>query len=171
MSSKAKRKSTAISENTDCTVYIGRLDERVSDKFLYDILIQAGMVLDLHVPRDRETNKPKGFVLAEYETEENANYAVKLFSGLITLYNRTLKFAISGQDKQPSQNPQSAIMPSSHLSHQSRPGSIPMNDVEVTNHSTRLSTTCGSSAYPSHYTSSYSEVPPPSRVTHHSNGY
>jgi len=66
----------------------------VSDRVLYDILIQAGRVVDLYIPRDRETDKPKGFAFAEYETEEIAGYAVRLFSGLVTLYNRTLKFAV-----------------------------------------------------------------------------
>lgn len=74
--------------------YTGNLDERVSDRVLYDIMIQAGRVVDLHIPRDRETDKPKGYAFAEYETEEIANYAVKLFSGLLTLYNRPLKFAV-----------------------------------------------------------------------------
>ncbi|KAL9252739.1 Splicing factor 3B subunit 4-like protein [Drosera capensis] len=83
----------------NCTVYIGNLDERVTDRVLYDILIQAGRVVDLHMPRDRETNKLKGFAFAEYETDEIADYAVRLFSGLVILYNKTLKFQISGKDK------------------------------------------------------------------------
>lgn len=74
--------------------WTGNLDERVSDRVLYDILIQAGRVVDLYIPRDKETEKPKGYAFAEYETEEIADYAVKLFSGLVTLYNRTLKFAV-----------------------------------------------------------------------------
>ncbi|KAL1823499.1 hypothetical protein DCAR_0311404 [Daucus carota subsp. sativus] len=88
-----------MSGDRDCTVFIGNLDERVSDRVLYDILIQAGRVVDLYIPRDRETDRPKGFAFAEYETQEIADYAVRLFSGLVTLYNRTLRFAISGQDK------------------------------------------------------------------------
>lgn len=70
------------------------MDERVSDRVLYDILIQAGRVVALYIPREKETDRPKGFAFAEYETEEIADYAVKLFSGLVTLYNRTLKFAV-----------------------------------------------------------------------------
>lgn len=66
----------------------------MSDRVLYDILIQAGRVVDLYIPRDKETERPKGFAFAEYETEEIADYAVRLFSGLVTLYNRTLKFAV-----------------------------------------------------------------------------
>ncbi|XP_042047205.1 RNA-binding protein 7-like isoform X1 [Salvia splendens] len=88
-----------MADNPKSTVYIGNLDERVSDRVLYDILIQAGRVVDLYIPRDRETDKPKGYAFAEYESDEVAEYAVKLFSGLVTLYKRTLKFAISGQDR------------------------------------------------------------------------
>nr|GEU81495.1 RNA-binding protein 7 [Tanacetum cinerariifolium] len=88
----------------------GNLDERVTDRVLYDILIQAGRVIDLHIPRDRETDKPKGFAFAEYETEEIADYAVKLFTGLVTLYDRTLRFGISGQDKA---NASSMVTPNS----------------------------------------------------------
>ncbi|XP_037464676.1 splicing factor 3B subunit 4-like [Triticum dicoccoides] len=77
----------------------GNLDEKVSERVLYEILIQVGRVVDLHIPRDKETSRPKGFAFAEYEIEEIAQYAVRLFSGLVRLHNRTLKFAISGQDK------------------------------------------------------------------------
>lgn len=88
-----------MADNSNSTLYIGNLDERVSDRVLYDILIQAGRVVDLHIPRDRETSKPKGYAFATYESEEVAEYAVKLFSGLVTLYKRPLKFGISGQDR------------------------------------------------------------------------
>ncbi|XP_051151629.1 uncharacterized protein LOC127265715 [Andrographis paniculata] len=98
-------------EKSSCTVYIGNVDERVMDRVLYDILIQAGPVVDLYVPRDKETDKPRGYAFAEYESEEIAEYAVKLFSGLVTLYKRTLKFAISGQDKAPTATPTSGSPP------------------------------------------------------------
>ncbi|KAL3638604.1 hypothetical protein CASFOL_016511 [Castilleja foliolosa] len=94
-----------MADKSNSSVYIGNLDEKVTERVLYDILIQAGRVVDLHIPRDRETDKPKGFAFAEYESEEVAAYAVKLFSGLVTLYKRTLKFAISGQDKYTSSLP------------------------------------------------------------------
>nr|XP_043606291.1 spliceosome-associated protein 49 [Erigeron canadensis] len=104
------------SNPNNSTVYIGNLDERVTDRVLYDILIQAGRVVDLHIPRDRETDRPKGFAFAEYETKEIADYAVKLFTGLVTLYNRTLRFGISGQDKSASNSP----MPASNAPFRSR---------------------------------------------------
>ncbi|KAM0961076.1 hypothetical protein ACFX2I_020395 [Malus domestica] len=77
------------------------LEERVSEIAVYDILIQAGRVINLHIPRDKETDRPKGYAFAEYESEEIAEYAVRLFAGLVTLFNRTLKFSICGQHKSP----------------------------------------------------------------------
>ncbi|XP_062152701.1 spliceosome-associated protein 49-like isoform X2 [Alnus glutinosa] len=124
-----------MSGSSGCSVYVGNLDERVSDRVLYDILIQAGRVVDLYIPRDRETDKPKGFAFAEYETEEIAGYAVRLFSGLVSLYNRTLKFAISGQDKP---SPLMSTTPASNPSHRPRSHPVPINNMEISQHSTRL---------------------------------
>ncbi|KAJ7949756.1 Splicing factor 3B subunit 4 [Quillaja saponaria] len=137
-----------MSDNSGCTVYIGNLDERVTDRVLYDILIQAGRVVDLYIPRDKESEKPKGYAFAEYETEEVADYAVRLFSGLVTLYNRTLKFAISGQDKA-APNVSASVMPTSNSSHRPRSHPIPINNAETSQHSVRFP------AYPVNY----SQVP------------
>jgi splicing factor 3B subunit 4 len=61
---------------------------------LYEILIQAGHVVDLYIPCDKEGNRPRGYAFAEYETEEIAQYAVRLFSGIIRLNNKLLKFTV-----------------------------------------------------------------------------
>ncbi|KAK6246612.1 hypothetical protein SCA6_009702 [Theobroma cacao] len=81
--------------NSGYNVYISNLDEKVSDRVLYDILIQAGRVVDLYIRQDKKTDKPKGFAFVEYEIEEIVEYVVRLFSGLVTLYNRTLKSTMS----------------------------------------------------------------------------
>ncbi|CAL0300643.1 unnamed protein product [Lupinus luteus] len=154
-----------MSGYSNCTVYIGNLDERVTDRVLYDILIQAGRVVDLHIPKDKETDKPKGFAFAEYETEEIADYAVRLFSGLVTLYNRTLKFAISGKDKTISKG-STAITPTSNSSQRPRPHPMPINNSENFPHSNRLSTPDRFSDY----AVNHSQVPPP-RVNDQSSGY
>jgi splicing factor 3B subunit 4 len=70
------------------------LDEKVSERVLYEILIQAGHVVGLHVPSNKESNSRKGYAFAEYETEDIAQYAVRLFSGLIRINGKTLKFVV-----------------------------------------------------------------------------
>ncbi|XP_019163854.1 PREDICTED: RNA-binding protein 7 [Ipomoea nil] len=154
-----------MAENANCTVYVGNLDERVSDRVLYDILIQAGRVVDLHVPRDRETDKPKGYAFALYETEEIAEYAVKLFSGLVTLYNKTLKFAISGRDK-PSMNSPMENPPALNSSIKQRLHPVPPYDKEISQHSPRLSASC---RFSEHQT--YSAKVSPGVPLHQRNGY
>ncbi|OEL13853.1 hypothetical protein BAE44_0025126 [Dichanthelium oligosanthes] len=64
-----------MARNPGRTVYIGNLDEKVSERVLYEILIQAGHVIDLHIPCDKENNRLKGYAFAEYETEEIAHGA------------------------------------------------------------------------------------------------
>ncbi|KAA3464418.1 RNA-binding protein 7 [Gossypium australe] len=155
-----------MSGNSSCSVYIGNLDERVSDRVLYDILIQAGRVVDLYIPRDKETDKPKGFAFVEYETEDVADYAVRLFSGLVTLYNRTLKFAISGQDKS-SQNPANAAMPAANSSYKPRHYHGVVNHMETSQQTKKSSTPSRIPDYPARY----SQAPPPPGVSHHFNGY
>ncbi|KAL0314041.1 UNVERIFIED_CONTAM: Splicing factor 3B subunit [Sesamum angustifolium] len=125
---------------------VGNLDERVSDRVLYDILIQAGRLVDLYIPRDKETDKPKGYAFAQYESQDIAHYAVKLFSGLVTLYRRTLKFAISGQDKSSLRPDKSSSLslpipstPTGSSSLKSRPYNAPYNSTEFSSPSPRFS--------------------------------
>jgi splicing factor 3B subunit 4 len=76
------------------TLFIGNLDDRVDERVLYEVMIQAGPLVDLYIPRDKETNRHKGYAFAEYETEEVAQYAIKLFSGLVCLHNKFVRFAV-----------------------------------------------------------------------------
>ncbi|KAK8652644.1 hypothetical protein V6N13_126671 [Hibiscus sabdariffa] len=156
-----------MSGNSSCSVYIGNLDERVSDRVLYEILIQAGRVVGLYIPRDKETEKPKGFAFVEYENEDVADYAVKLFSGLVTLYNRTLKFAISGQYKT-SQNPPNAAIAATISSYKSRQYHGVVNHMEISQQLKRSLTPSRVPDYPAPYAQGdYLSC----GVSHHSNGY
>ncbi|XP_011620993.1 RNA-binding protein 7 [Amborella trichopoda] len=140
--------------NTACTIFIGNLDEKVNDRVLYEILIQAGRIVDMHIPRDKETNRHKGYAFAEYETEEIAQYAVKLFSGLVSIHKKTLRFSMSGQNKVASQDPNpNPNMPSLRRSPPSK-----RKHLEVSNSSPQLFTPCRSDAYLHSNASSYSQA-------------
>lgn len=82
-----------------CLCVLGNLDEKVDERVLYEIMVQAGPLVDLHMPRDKETKRHKGYAFAEFTTEKSALYAVNLFSGLVFLHKKLLRFSISGQDK------------------------------------------------------------------------
>lgn len=103
-------------------MFVGNLDDKVTERVLYEIMIQAGPLVDVYMPRDKETKRHRGYGFAEFTTEKSAQYAVSLFSGLVSLYKKSLRFSISGQDKQspgqdkPSQDQEvNVLLYNSHL--------------------------------------------------------
>lgn len=80
---------------------IGNLDEKVDERVLYELMVQAGPLLHIFIPRDKDSQRHKGYGFAEYTSVRSALYAVQLFTGLVTLHDKSLRFAISGQDKTP----------------------------------------------------------------------
>ncbi|GJP51647.1 hypothetical protein CLOM_g10799 [Closterium sp. NIES-68] len=90
-----------MARNSLATVFVANLDPQVDDRILYDLMQQAGPLVDLHMPRDKASGQHRGYGFAEYETEESAQYAVKLFSGLVRLFNRQLRFQISNSGAKP----------------------------------------------------------------------
>eukprot|EP00850_Spirogloea_muscicola_P006110 SM000028S10204 [mRNA] locus=s28:899414:901041:+ [translate_table: standard] len=82
--------------NPAATLFLGNLHERVDERLLLELMAQAGPVADVHIPRDRETRRHRGYAFAEYETEESARYALGLFSAQpIYLYHRLVRFMAS----------------------------------------------------------------------------
>lgn len=85
--------------HSEATVYIGNLDDRVDERLLYEIMVQAGPLVEVYIPRDKETSRHKGYAFAEFTSEKSAQYALSLFSGLLSLYKRPVRLAISGSDR------------------------------------------------------------------------
>ncbi len=40
---------------TDATIYVGGLDEKVNESLLWELFVQAGPVVNVHMPKDRVT--------------------------------------------------------------------------------------------------------------------
>ena len=47
--------SVLLPSNQDATIYVGGLDEKVSDSLLWELFVQAGPVVNVHMPKDRVT--------------------------------------------------------------------------------------------------------------------
>lgn len=47
----------------DATVYVGGLDEKVSEPLLWELFLQAGPVVNTHMPKDRVTGQHQGVLL------------------------------------------------------------------------------------------------------------
>ena len=84
--------------NQEATLYIGNLDEKVTDKILRELMIQAGPVVHVHIPRDRITQVHQGFGFVEFQSEPDADYAIKIMMG-VKVFGKPIKINKSSQDR------------------------------------------------------------------------
>lgn len=86
--------------NQEATCYVGNLDDSCTDSLLWELMIQAGPLANLHLPKDRITSNHQGFAFAEFLTEQDANYACQILNG-IKLFGKPLRVnkAAAGNDR------------------------------------------------------------------------
>jgi len=106
------------------TLFVGNIDPRVDRKALYEVAVQAGPVAEVVIPTDAVTGRAKAFgfvvslaehhlptsdetsqvfhntqllfrALQDYESLESAKYALRLFSGNLVLYGRSVRLDYS----------------------------------------------------------------------------
>jgi splicing factor 3B subunit 4 len=82
-------------------VYIGNLDERVSDSLVWELMLQAGRIVNVHLPKDRVTQLHQGYGFVEFISEEDAEYASRIMNG-IRLYGKPIRVNKASADKQKS---------------------------------------------------------------------
>lgn len=84
--------------NQDATIYIGNLDEKVNDEILWELMLQAGPVVNVHTPKDKVSNQHLGYGFIEFRSEEDAEYAMKVMN-MIKLFGKPIKVNKATQDK------------------------------------------------------------------------
>ncbi|KAG4217854.1 hypothetical protein PC116_g33666, partial [Phytophthora cactorum] len=62
-------------------------------------MVQAGPVVNVHLPKDRVTQSHQGFGFVEFNGEVDADYAAKIMNG-IRLYGKLLRVNKASADKQ-----------------------------------------------------------------------
>ena len=62
-------------------VFVGNLEFSTTKDQLEELFAEAGSVVDVFLPSDRATGRPRGFAFVEYATEEEAEAAIKRFDG------------------------------------------------------------------------------------------
>lgn len=85
-------------QDKDSTIYIGNLDERVTDALVWELFLQAGRILNVHLPKDRVTQSHQGYGFVEFISEEDAEYAARIMSG-IRLYGKQIRVNKASADK------------------------------------------------------------------------
>lgn len=97
-SSRAYRRSHRPPRQ-DATCYVGNLDEGVDEELLWELMVQAGPVVSVFMPKDKVLSKHMGYGFVEYRSEEDAEYAIKVMN-MIKLFGRPLRINKSSTDKQ-----------------------------------------------------------------------
>ncbi|KAJ5139110.1 uncharacterized protein N7515_003958 [Penicillium bovifimosum] len=86
-------------QDKEATVYIGNLDERASDSLVWELMLQAGRIVNVHLPKDRVTQLHQGYGFVEFISEEDAEYAAKIMNG-IRIYGKPIRVNKASADKQ-----------------------------------------------------------------------
>ncbi|KAK5143452.1 hypothetical protein LTR04_001891, partial [Oleoguttula sp. CCFEE 6159] len=86
-------------QDKEATIYVGNLDERTTDKLIWEVMIQCGRVVNVHLPRDRVTQAHQGYGFVEFQTEEDATYVTNVLNG-IKLFAKPMRINKASADKQ-----------------------------------------------------------------------
>ncbi|KAI1853708.1 hypothetical protein JX265_003959 [Neoarthrinium moseri] len=86
-------------QDKEATVYVGNIDERATDALIWELMVQAGPVVNVHLPKDRVTQSHQGFGFVEFNGEVDADYAAKIMNG-VRLYGKPLRVNKASADKQ-----------------------------------------------------------------------
>ena len=68
-------------DDTNTRLFVGNLPFRTSREELEELFAQAGTVVSVHIPTDRETGRPRGFGFVEMQEASELERAVSMFNG------------------------------------------------------------------------------------------
>ena len=85
-------------QDKDSTLYIGNLDERCTDPLIWELMLQAGPIINVHLPKDRVTQSHQGYGFVEFASEEDADYAGKIMNQ-IRLWGKPIRVNKASADK------------------------------------------------------------------------
>lgn len=85
-------------QDKDSTLYVGNIDERCTDAIIWELMLQAGPVINVHLPKDRVTQSHQGYGFVEFGSEQDADYAVRLMNS-IRLFGKPIRVNKASADK------------------------------------------------------------------------
>ena len=98
MTSYSSSLALLFERNQEATIYVGNIDQKVSEEILWELFTQCGPVINVHLPKDKISNDHQGFAFVEFRSEEDADYAIKIMH-MVKLYGKPLKVNRATQDK------------------------------------------------------------------------
>jgi cold-inducible RNA-binding protein len=85
-------------------IFVGNLNYQTTQVDLTRLLSEAGEIVDVYMPSDRATGRPRGFAFVEYSSTEEAAKAIEAFDGK-ELDGRALKINEAEERRRPSGPP------------------------------------------------------------------
>ena len=85
-------------QDKDSTLYVGNLAEQATDAQVWELMLQAGPVVNVHLPKDRVTQTHQGYGFVEFGSEEDADYAVKIMNQ-IRLWGKPIRVNKASADR------------------------------------------------------------------------
>ncbi|NWI06459.1 RBM7 protein, partial [Tichodroma muraria] len=79
----------AAAADANRTLFVGNLDPRVTEELIFELFHQAGPVITVKIPKDRD-GRPKQFAFVNFKHEESVPYGLRLLNG-IKLYGRPMR--------------------------------------------------------------------------------
>eukprot|EP00310_Coccolithus_braarudii_P015171 CAMPEP_0183356176 /NCGR_PEP_ID=MMETSP0164_2-20130417/43429_1 /TAXON_ID=221442 /ORGANISM="Coccolithus pelagicus ssp braarudi, Strain PLY182g" /LENGTH=238 /DNA_ID=CAMNT_0025529503 /DNA_START=156 /DNA_END=869 /DNA_ORIENTATION=+ len=89
----------AFDRNQEATCYVGDLDGQVDEALLWELCVQCGPVVNVHIPKDKLTQQHMGFGFVEFKGEEDATYAIKVLN-MIKLHGKPIRVNQASKDKE-----------------------------------------------------------------------
>ena len=62
-------------------LFVGNLSFKLNESDLESLFSQAGQVLSVSIPTDRDTGRKRGFAFVEMSSQAEAENAVRMFNG------------------------------------------------------------------------------------------
>jgi splicing factor 3B subunit 4 len=87
-----------VDRNQEATIYVGNLDDQVNESLLWELMIQAGPVTKVYIPKDRVTQIHQGYAFIEFASSADADYAIKVMN-MVKLFGKPIKVNKASTDK------------------------------------------------------------------------
>ncbi|NXF89331.1 RBM7 protein, partial [Eubucco bourcierii] len=92
----------AAAAEADRTLFVGNLDPKVTEELIFELFHQAGPVIKVKIPKDRD-GRPKQFAFVNFKHEESVPYGLSLLNG-IKLFGRPIKIQFRSGSSHASQD-------------------------------------------------------------------
>lgn len=80
---------TSFIERDERCLFVGNLEERVTEEIIWELFLQAGPLEAVLIPKDKETGKLQSYGFVSFSHEVSAPYAISLMDG-IPLYGKPI---------------------------------------------------------------------------------